>query len=152
MPIVGFNFDKLLVDKKSTLKAPIKVDTGMKIMDVKKEEIEVVGKKEYIIKFDYQFNVNYNKNQAEVIIAGHLLLAEDQKTINEIYDKWQKDKKMEPKVTQAVMNNVLMRCNIKALLLTQEVNLPPHIRLPLVQPQAPKKAPKKKSKVDSYIG
>ena len=140
------------MEKKKTLKAPIKVDTGMKILDVKKEEIAVAGKKESIIKFDYQFNVNYNKDEAEVVIAGHLLLAEDQKVIKEIYDKWKKEKKMEPNITQAVMNNVLMKCNIKALLLTQEVGLPPHIRLPLVQQQAPQKAPVKKTKVDSYIG
>ncbi len=151
MPIVGFNFDKLLVDKKKTLKAPIKVDTGMKILDVKKEEIVVAGKKDSILKFDYEFKVEYNKNQAEVVIGGNLVLAEDPKIIDDVYNQWKKEKKFDPKITQAVMNNVLMRCNIKALLLTQEVGLPPHIRLPLVQPSAPKQATKK-NKVDSYIG
>jgi hypothetical protein len=152
MPIVGFNFDKLLVDKKNTLKTPINVDTGMKVKDIKQEEVIVAGNKESMLKFDYEFKVTYNKGEAEIEISGNLVLAEDRKTLDEIFAKWKKEKKMEPKITQAVMNNVLMRCNIKALLLTQEVGLPPHIRLPSVQPQAPKKAPKKKSKVDSYIG
>ena len=152
MPIVGFNFDKLLVDKKKTLKAPIKVDTGMKIVDVKKEEIAVAGKKEILLKFEYEFKVGYNKGEAEVLIAGSLVLAEDQKILNDIFDQWKKENKFDPKITQAVMNNVLMRCNIKALLLTQEVGLPPHIRLPLVQQAAPEKIIAKKTKVDSYIG
>jgi len=39
MPVISFHFDKLLVDKKKQLEAPMKVDTGVKIVDVKEEEL-----------------------------------------------------------------------------------------------------------------
>ena len=151
MPIIGFNFDKFLVEKKKELEPPIKVDSGMKIVDVKKEEITVGGMKESILRFDYEFTVKYDPKQAEVLIEGHLLFAEDSKKVDEVYKTWKKDKKFDSGLTQLVMNNVLMRCNIKTLLLTQEVGLPPHIRLPMIkQKPAPQQKPKKP--VSEYTG
>lgn len=123
----------------------------MKISDVKKEEITIGGKKENILRFDYEFTVSYNPKQADVLIEGHLLFAEDDKKVNEVFNSWKKNNKFDPELTQLVMNNVLMRCNIKTLLLTQEVGLPPHIRLPIIkQGPAPNQKPKKP--VSEYTG
>ena len=123
----------------------------MKILDVKKEEIKVGGNTENILRFDYEFSVKYDPKQAEVLIEGHLLLADNSKKVDEVFAAWKKDKKFDPELTQLVMNNVLMRCNIKTLLLTQEVGLPPHIRLPIIkQGQPPKQKPK--SPASEYTG
>jgi len=151
MPIIGFNFDKFLVEKKKELEPPIKVDSGMKIVDVKKEEIKVAGKKEDLLRFDYEFTVSYSPKQAEVLIEGHLLFADDAKKVDEVFNSWKKNNKFDPELTQLVMNNVLMRCNIKTLLLTQEVGLPPHIRLPMIK-QGPPPKQKSKSPVTEYTG
>jgi len=61
--------------------------------------------------------------------------------------EWKKSKKFETGVGKVIVNNVLMRCQIKALGLSQDAGLPPHIRLPLIAT-----APKAKKKADSYIG
>ncbi|MBT4175183.1 hypothetical protein HOC80_05340 [archaeon] len=151
MPIIGFNFDKFLVEKKKELEPPIKVDSGMKILDVKKQDLSVGGKKEPALRFNYEFSVKYDPQQAEVLIEGHLLFAESAKKVDEVFNGWKKDKKFDPEITQLVMNNVLMRCNIKTLLLTQEVGLPPHIRLPILKAGEPPKQ-KPKSPVSEYTG
>ena len=151
MPIVGFNFDKLQAEKIKPLEAPMKVDSGMKILDIKKEEINLGPKKDYMLRFNYEYKVNYNPKQAEIFMAGHLLYADEPKKIDAIFKQWEKEKKFDPEVTQLVMNNVLMRCNIKALLLGQEIGLPPHIRLPMLT-QAQKKGKSKENKAENYIG
>jgi len=153
MPIIGFNFDKFNVVKLKPLEPPIQVESGMKILDVKKEEITLGNdQKDNVLRFDYEFSVKYTPKQADILIEGHILFAEEKKKMDKIFDDWKKTKKFNADVTQLVMNNVLLRCNIKALLLGQEIGLPPHIRLPMVQ-QAPKgKKTKAEKKAEEYIG
>tara|TARA_Y100000310_G_scaffold318969_1_gene373663 strand:- start:755 stop:1207 length:453 start_codon:yes stop_codon:yes gene_type:complete len=150
MPIVGFNFDKFHVERKKPLEPPIKVDSGIKILDVKKEDLELSdGKKQSVLRFDYDFTVTYAPNQAEILINGHLILFEPKEKLESILGEWKKTQKFDVEITQMVMNNILLRCNIKALLLGQEVGLPPHIRLPVVQPS---QKPDASKKAEEYIG
>ena len=41
-----------------------------------------------------------------------------------------KEAKIDPKYSSAWMNIILARCNVKALTLGNDVNLPPHIPFP----------------------
>ena len=59
---------------------------------------------------------------------------EDPKKIKELLSSWEKDKKIPNSVMPAIFNTILAKCNVKALTLSQEINLPPHIRLPIVKP------------------
>lgn len=152
MPIIASNFDKFIAEKKKVLEAPIKVDSGVKIIDIKKEELSVGGKSESVLKIDYDFTVKYDPKQAEIIIEGHLLYAENSKKVEEILKTWQKTKKFDPDVAQLIMNNILIKCNIKALLLSQEIGLPPHIRLPMVQKGPAQKTPPVKNPKADYTG
>ena len=152
MPVVGFNFDKFHVERKKPLEAPLNVDTGMKIVDIKQEEIPLSGDKtQTVMKVDYEFSVRYDPKQAEILIEGHLMFLEEKDKLVKMIAEWKKTKKFEPKATQLIMNNVLLRCNIKALLLGQELGLPPHIRLPMIQPADSEKTPSEK-KAEEYIG
>jgi hypothetical protein len=151
MPIVGFNFDKFHVERKKPLEAPIKIDSGMKIVDIKKEELNLSeDKKQDVLRFDYEFLVRYDPKQAEILLEGHLVLLETKEKLDSILTEWKESKKFDPEITQLVMNNVLLRCNIKALLLGQELGLPPHIRMPMLQPKSPQDEATKKA--EEYIG
>ena len=153
MPVIGFNFDKFHVERKKPLEAPIKVDSGMKIVDVKKEELDMgSNKKETVLRFEYEFAVRYDPKQAEILIEGHLLYLEPPDQVEKVYTEWQKTKKFRADLTQTVMNNVLLRCNIKALLLGQELGLPPHIRLPMIQQGGKEEKSEATKKAEEYIG
>ncbi|MFH1972805.1 MAG: hypothetical protein ABIJ18_04990 [archaeon] len=149
MPVIGFNFDKFHVEKKKQLEAPIKVDSSMKIVDIKKEGLRMGEEDtEKILKVDYEFGIKYDPKQAEILIEGHLLYHEDEKKLDKILSEWKKTKKFDAEMTQLIMNNILLRCNIKALLLGQEIGLPPHIRMPMIQPGKPES----QKKAEEYIG
>ncbi|MBT3985415.1 hypothetical protein HOD38_05555 [archaeon] len=152
MPVVGFNFDKFHVERKKPIEAPLNVDTGMKIVEIKQEEIPLSGDQtQTVMRVDYEFSVKYDPKQAEILIEGHLMFLEEKDKLIKMIEEWKKTKKFEPKATQLIMNNVLLRCNIKALLLGQELGLPPHIRLPMIQPADSGKTPSEK-KAEEYIG
>ena len=60
---------------------------------------------------------------------------EDEGKTKLILDGWKKDKQLPKDLAPKILNTILAKCNIKALNLTQEVNLPPHIRLPILKPK-----------------
>jgi archaellin len=153
MPIISFSYDKFLIEKKKPLEVPLNVDNGMKIVDIKEEDVAISGgKKEKVLRFHYDYTVEYKPNQAEILIAGNLVFFEDKEKLEEVMARWNKDKKLPGDIMQLVMNNVLLRCQVKALALGQDLGLPPHIRLPSITQEAPAQDAKAKSKAEDYIG
>ncbi|MBI2658791.1 hypothetical protein HYX05_01660 [Candidatus Woesearchaeota archaeon] len=61
---------------------------------------------------------------------------EDPKKIKELLASWKKDKKVPKELMAGLLNTILTKCNIQALILSQEINLPAPIPMPKVQIQA----------------
>jgi len=136
MPVVGFNFDKMSIERISPIKAGISVKNDLSIKDVKKEEVNIGAKKESAIKFDFEFSSSYEPKIAKIILQGHILFMEDEKELKKILDDWKKKKDIDKKIASQIINMALIKSNIKALHLSQDMNLPPHIRLPTINPQS----------------
>ena len=137
--MVGLNFDKLLVDKKKPVKAPIKINSNLAIKDLKEDKMDV-PKGQKMLRFDFEFTLDYQPDTADVVVAGHVLYSEEDKKAKVMLDDWKKSKKFDPEVVRNVLNAALLRANIKALLITQEVGLPPHLQFPSVAPNKGKGA------------
>lgn len=146
MPFIGFNFDKISAERKADeLKGNLKVNHNLHIRELKEEEINL-DKTQNVLRFTFEFSLNYEPNFGKINIEGHLLYLESPKNIKEIMQVWKKDKKIAPEVMKSLFNTILTKSNIKALQLSQDVNLPAHIPMPkLVQEQ-------KKKNVNEYIG
>ena len=143
MPVVGFNFDRILVEKMNPIKKGIQVKNNMSIKNVEQQELLLGDKKEDVLKFSFEFSSNYEPKIGLVSIKGHILFLDKPEDIKKIMADWKKKKNIPQSLTAHLLNMVLMRCNVKTLILSQEVNLPPHIRLPTINP---------KSKSSEYIG
>jgi len=143
MPIVGFNFEKITAEKKQLIKDKVNVKTDLHIVEVTEEAMPIAKSKEKILKFSFEFSINYEPKIGDIILKGHILYLDDQPKITSIVKEWKKTKKIETKLMEQLLNTILIRSNIKAFSLAQEVNLPPHIRLPIIKPT---------DKVGNYIG
>jgi len=143
MPIVGFNFDKIIVEKKGPIKGRVQVKNNMSIKDVEQQELVMGKKKEEVLKFSFEFSSNYEPKIGVIDIKGHILFMESPAEVKKIMDGWKKKKVLPQDLMTYLLNSVLVRCNVKALVLAHEVNLPPHIKLPTIKPQ---------SDVNQYIG
>ena len=144
MPIVGFNLEKTLAERKNKLQKGMKATHNITIISVQNEEIEM-GKstKKQGLKFTFEYTVDYQPKIGQVSIIGSVLYLEDEKTVKAIMDSWKKTKNINQEITAQILNTAIVRCTIKALSMAQEVNLPPHIPISTITPR---------SREQDYIG
>jgi len=145
MPIVGFNFSKVYVEKKSKIDDTpnIQIKNSAVITDVVEEKLPTGKAKSDGLRFDFKFSLQYEPNVGEIELIGFIYYLDEPETIKNIFKSWKKDKKISKELTVHIINTVLFKGSIKALALSQEVNLPPHLPLPAVNPKA---------SPESYIG
>lgn len=145
MPVVGFNFDKLSVERTGKIEKGIKVRNNIEVKDISIDEISLSqDKKQEVLKLSFEYAVFYDPNVGSTILQGHLLYLDTPAKIKEIHNAWKKDKKIELTLKAQLLNTALIKCNIKALNLSQDVNLPPHLPMPTLNPNV--------NKAKEYIG
>ena len=74
-----------------------------------------------------------NDKIATITLEGNVTFFDKPAAIDDIMKGWKKDKKVAPEVMTPILNTILTKCNVEALLLSREVNLPPPIPMPRVQ-------------------
>lgn len=142
--IVGFGFTKLSAQKNERAKGNIEINNNVAIKDVQEDSFSLGKDVQNVIKFIFEFASKYGPNVGDIIFEGELLYLEEPKKSKEILSSWKKDKKIPKELMENLLNTILTKCNVEALILSQQVNLPPPIPLPKVQvAQDPQK---------SYIG
>ncbi len=132
MPIIGLNFDKIEVERKKGIQQNMEIKPNIDISDISDEKLPIANANE-VLRVSFKYGVNYEPGIGHISFTGHALLLEDPKIIKEIMKKWGKEKKLSiipEKILEQLFNGILARCNIRALSLSQEVNLPPHIPMP----------------------
>ena len=142
--IVGFGFTKVGVERHPT-QTPVqkvRVVNDVDIKDVRETPLPVNNRK--AVSVDFEFIIKYEPNVAQISIAGSVLYMGDDAKVKATIEGWKKTKKLDKDVSVEILNMVLAKCNIKALELSQDVNLPTHLPLPRVTPP--------KEKPSDYIG
>jgi len=89
--------------------------------------------KQNALKFHFEFTAKYEPKIADITLTGFITFFEKPETVKEIADGWKKDKKIPKETMSNILNTVLARCNVEAMILSREVNLPPPIPLPKIQ-------------------
>ena len=131
--IVGFGFTKLSAEKHEAPKGKIDINNNVSIKDIIEDSFFLGKDKQNIIKFIFEFTSKYEPAVGTILFEGELLYLEDPKKIKEILSSWKKDKKVPKEIMAGLLNTILTKCNVQALILSQEVNLPPPIPMPKVQ-------------------
>ena len=138
--IVGFGFTKLSAEKKEAAKGKIDINNNVTIKDVQEDSFSLGKEKQQnVLRFIFEFTSKYEPNVGNILFEGELLYLEDQKNVKEILTSWKKEKKIPKEIMAGLLNTILTKCNVQALILSQEVNLPPPIPMPKVQIAAPDK-------------
>ncbi len=137
MTLVGFNLIKIQAERKKQISGKIEVKTDINILNIKKEDIEMIKNKD-VLSFNFEFSIDYSPDIAKIVFEGEVLLALEQKETKEVLNKWKK-KEIEEGLRLNIYNIILTRCSVKALSLEEDMNLFPHIPLPRFTKQEPKK-------------
>ena len=132
--IVGFGFTKLSAEKLDPAKGKIDINNNVSIKDVQEDNFSLgKDKQQNVMKFIFEFTSNYEPNVGKILFEGELLYMEEPKKSKEILNDWKKNKKLPKELMGNLLNTILTKCNVQALILSQQVNLPPPIPLPKVQ-------------------
>ena len=132
--IVGFGFTKLSAEKGEIAKGKIDINNNVSIKDVHEDSFSLgKDKQQNILRFVFEFTSNYEPNVGKILFEGDLLYMEEPKKAKEILNDWKKNKKLPKDLMGNLINTLLTKCNVQALILSQQVNLPSPIPLPKVQ-------------------
>ncbi|MBI2658213.1 hypothetical protein HYX08_05985 [Candidatus Woesearchaeota archaeon] len=137
--IVGFGFTKLSAERKEAAKGKIDINNNVTIKNVEESDLALGKDKQNVLRFLFEFTSKYEPSVGTILFEGELLFLEEPKKAKEILSSWKKDKKIPKELMAGLLNTILNKCNVQALILSQEINLPSPIPLPKVQMQAPDK-------------
>jgi hypothetical protein len=133
MTIVGFNFKKILAEKLEGPKGKININNNVSIVNVDEKKLTMANEKQKILAFTFEFTANYEPKIGEIKLVGDVLVMEDTKKAKDMHDSWKKDKKVPKELLTPILNTVLNKCNIQALIVSEQVGLPAPIPLPKLQ-------------------
>ncbi len=144
MTVIGVNFTKINGERSGPVKGKININSNVSIKNVEKMSISLGKTNQEGLRFTFAFVTAYQPKIGAINLEGEVLFIGDSKQVKDVLTKWQKEKKVEPALLTSLMNNVLNKCNIQALMLSQMLNLPSPIPLPKVnQKQKDKKQDQK---------
>ena len=131
MRLVGFNFTKVSIEKFKDAAENLKFSTKIDISSIESLKSDLIKIKDEPLKIDFVYSILYEPEFAKIELAGTMVLSVEPKIAREILRGW-KDKEMSEEFRIFMFNIILRKSNIKALSLEDELNLPPHIPLPLL--------------------
>lgn len=142
MSLVNFHFTKVEAERHNAEVKSYKIKQDLTISSV---DITKVGKStNEIIIVGFRIAVNYIPDFATLVLEGKATFVESPEGLKAIKDSYTKTKKLPGKWGIQVMNVILLRSTVRLLALAQDINVPPHIQLPMYSP--------KTKKANDYIG
>jgi len=131
MTVIGFSFTKMLVEKSNPVKGKVSINNNVGIKNVEETKLNINTAKK-ALKLDFEFSSTYDPNIGKILLEGEVIYLIDKDKTEDILKNWKKNKKLDQEMMNSVLNYVLSKCNIEALILSKDMNLPPPIPLPKV--------------------
>ncbi len=133
MAIIGFNFTKIDAErKKDSVKGKIDIKNNVAVTDIGKKDIKTGSTSQKVAKITFDFNVSYEPKIGSMKFTGNILYLSEADKIDELVKEFEKTKKVNQDVMPVVLNNILNKCNIQAIILSQQINLPSPVPMPKV--------------------
>ncbi len=139
MAVLGLSFKKLSVERKNSPKGQLNVTSNTNITNIEKSKMELESKDQDAVKFAFEFVTDYQPNVAVITVEGEVLWLDGKERIKDIMNAWKAKTKVPQQVMIPVLNTILSRANIAALVLSREMGLPVPLQLPRVE-QKPEQA------------
>ncbi len=132
MPVLSVQLKEIIANKKQEAVGNVEVNNKVGESAVIEKDLPGIGQKGISIEFRYL--TEYKKDGevvAEIKMAGDVLyVGEDCKLM---LDSWKKDGVLPEDQHVQVVNTIFRRCAIKALVLAEDLQLPPPIGLPFAK-------------------
>lgn len=134
MKLIGFSLNKISIEKLSENQGEFKVNTNINITEIKEVKADFFKSKENLLGIQFIYTIDYSPNFAKIAFEGNILISIEPKESREILSKW-KDKKLPEEIRIILFNIIFRKCNVKALQLEEEMNIPLHVPMPVLKNQ-----------------
>ena len=137
MRVIGFNFDKISVEKLKDRTDKLNIKTNIDVSEIKQIKSDILKTKEELVEAKFSYTIKYEPGYANIDLKGKALLSLEEKQAKEVMKQWKK--KQMPEEFRTVLLNIIMRkASLRSLHLEDELNLPLHLPFPTLQPQKEK--------------
>ena len=131
MPVTGMIIKEIGAKRYEEVIGEIEVNNDTKLTTVEETEIPTLGKKGITVGF--QFTTNYidrktRKKLAEINMGGSVLYMSDEH--EKLKKHWEETNKLPEDVNIEVLNALLRRCITKAIVLSEDLQIPPPMMIP----------------------
>lgn len=132
MTVVGFGFTRMEAERKEGARGRLDINNNLSIRAVEKTALALGKSNQEALRFLFSFTSVYEPDAGKITLDGEILDIEDEQTVKDVLAEWNNNKKVPQQVMARILNTALNRCNVQALLLSREINLPPPIPMPRV--------------------
>lgn len=130
MSVIGFSFNKFdCIRNKVNATGSIEINHQVSITNVEKSALSVGGAKNEVLKVEFQFDVKYGNDLGHISLHGDVIYTDTPEIINETFKGWESEKKLNSTVNEQVQKFVYNKGVVKALELSDNLNLPSPIPL-----------------------
>lgn len=132
MQVIGFNLEKISAERKKPVAGKLEIKSNINVKEIATEKLSVIKDKD-VLKFSFEFSINYEPGIADLKFEGSVLVITEKNQAKDILKKW-KTKKIADEYRIPLFNLILTKCNLRALQFEEELALPTHIPMPKIQP------------------
>jgi len=131
MTTVGFNFTKIYAEKKRASEQNIRIENNVGIIGIK--ESNVVDPKKSLLRFEFNFVCKYEPGLGLIELKGELVELYDKELAGKILLNWNAEKKVSKEIMAGILNNILHKSNVQAIILSRDLGLPTPIAMPKLE-------------------
>lgn len=132
MRIIGFNLTKILIEKEEKSPEKVQINQNINIKEIVKEKIPISDLE--VLRISFNLSIDYNEKYAKLEFNGNIIIIPEEEEMKKLLESW-KNKKIPDQTKIIIFNFIMNKCNIKALYLEDELNLPYHIPMPRITPE-----------------
>ena len=129
MTVIGFNFSKISAVRNKAPKGKISINRSCKPTSV---EETTIGGGQKALRYTFTFSVEYQPDIGSMEFEGTMVEIVPEDEHKAVIDGWSENEQLPPKSLERVMNQLLDRCHVEAILMSKELGIPPPIKLPSV--------------------
>ncbi|HLC31840.1 MAG TPA: hypothetical protein VJK51_04165 [Candidatus Nanoarchaeia archaeon] len=147
MQLIGFNYTKIEGIRNKDIDKIPSINTDVQFIKIEKENVGITMEQE-TMKVSFSYIITYAETieeaqkkenlQGSITFNGNMILAMTKDEAAKIMKDWKKEQ-INVEVKAALINILIRKCTAKAIQLEEDLHLPFHVPLPLVQPQSQKK-------------
>lgn len=132
MSVIGFNFNKISVERLGSKSGKLTISNNVGISEIVEAKVPFGNDKTKCVKVNFKFESKYEPKVAEISLEGDVLYMLPADAAASLIDDWKAKKNLSSEAIQPIMNAILSKSNVEALILSKELNLPSPIPLPKV--------------------